>query len=86
MAVIFSIFILVQFNRKKMIVPRLMIIFFSLNLFICIFDYIMLQQFAFAEESEVRSFTWDIIRSAIMCLIWIPYFLRCKRVKNTFVK
>lgn len=83
---IFSITILVQFYRKKSIVPRLMIIFYSLSLLVGIFDYIMMQQIPLARELEAGSTIRDLLKSALTCLIWIPYFLKSERVKNTFVR
>ncbi|MFD2117894.1 DUF2569 domain-containing protein [Paenibacillus yanchengensis] len=83
---IFTLFILVQFYRKKGIIPRLMIVFYSLSLLVGIFDYIMLQQIPLAKELEDGSSIRDIIKSAITCLIWILYFLRSERVKNTFIQ
>jgi len=83
---IFSIYILVQFYRKKSIVPRLMIIFYSISLFIGIFDYILLQQIEIAKQLEDGSSIRDIIKSAITCLIWIPYFIKSERVMNTFIR
>ncbi|NMM52911.1 DUF2569 domain-containing protein [Paenibacillus aquistagni] len=83
---IFTITILVQFYRKKSIVPRLMIIFYSLSLLIGIFDYIMMQQIPLARELEAASSIRDLIKSTVTCLIWIPYFLKSERVMNTFVR
>lgn len=83
---IFTIYIIIQFYRKKSMVPRLMIIFYSLSLFIGIVDYIMLQQIAIAKELEDGSSIRDIIKSGITCLIWIPYFLKSERVMNTFIR
>lgn len=83
---IFTITILVQFYRKKSIVPRLMIIFYSLSLLIGIFDYIMMHQIPLARELEAASSIRDLIKSTVTCLIWIPYFLKSERVMNTFVR
>ena len=34
-------------------------------------------------EEDFQSLT-QISRQAVACLIWVPYMLRSKRVKNTF--
>lgn len=83
---VFSIFILVQFYRKKSIVPRLMIIFFSVSLMSNIIDYLLVLQIPLAEEMDKGSSSLKVIlRSVLGCIIWIPYFLHSVRVKNTFV-
>ncbi|MFF2887357.1 DUF2569 domain-containing protein [Paenibacillus sp. NPDC057967] len=81
----FCIFILVCFYSKKAILPRLMIIYFGISLLVVIVDYILLMQIPFARDLEDASSIKEIIRSAGTCLIWIPYFIRSVRVKNTFI-
>lgn len=81
----FTIYILVQFYRKKSMVPRLMIIFYGVSLVIGIVDFIFLNQIALAKELEDGSSIRDLFRSVLTCLIWIPYFLKSVRVRNTFV-
>lgn len=81
---LFSIIILVQFYRKKLMVPRLMILFYSLSLGVGIVDYILMQQIDLARLLEDGSSIREIIKSGITCLIWIPYFLKSERVANTF--
>ena len=82
---IFTVYIIVLFYRKKSIVPRLMIIFYSASLLVGIMDYILLQQIALAKEIEDGSSVRDLVRSGITCLVWIPYFIKSVRVRNTFV-
>ncbi|RXZ81947.1 DUF2569 domain-containing protein [Paenibacillaceae bacterium] len=83
---IFILYILIQFYRKKSMVPRLMIIFYSLSMLIGIVDYVFIQQIAIAKELEDGGSLKDIVRSVLACLIWIPYFLKSERVMNTFIK
>ncbi len=81
---IFCIYILVCLYGKKAILPRLMIIFYSVSLAIGIVDYLLLLQIPLARELEDGSSIRDIIKSGIACAIWIPYFLKSERVHNTF--
>lgn len=83
---VFSTFILVNFYRKKSMVPRLMIIFLSVSLMSNIIDYLLVIQIPLAEEMDKGTRTLKaIMRSVLGCIIWIPYFLNSVRVRNTFV-
>lgn len=82
----FTVFTLYMFYRKKFILPRLMIILYSANLFFWVVDLILLYQIPLAREVEDGSSIRELFQSIISCAIWIPYFLNSKRVKNTFVK
>lgn len=83
---VFSLYCLVNMYQKKSILPTLMITFYSSNLFFVIVDYILIKQIHFADEFQYQGISNDIIRAAIACIIWIPYFIKSERVRNTFVK
>lgn len=83
---IFCVYILFNFYQRKSLLPRLMITFYSVSLLIGIFDLILIHQIPIARELEDGSSTSDIVRSAITCVIWIPYFIKSERVNNTFVR
>jgi hypothetical protein len=83
---LFCIFVLVMFYTRKSILPKLMIIFYSASLAVGIIDTILVYQIPLAREMETGSSFTDIVRSAITCAIWIPYFLKSERVQNTFIK
>lgn len=82
---LFLIFIITQFYRKKAIVPKMMIAMYCANIAVSIIDFILFQQVAYAGEAEIASLTKAIIQAIISAAIWIPYFMKSKRVKNTFV-
>lgn len=74
--------------RKKTILPKLMIIFYSVNLAVGIIDYALLNQIELAKELDLigQDAVTDNVRAAITCAIWIPYFLKSERVQNTFIR
>jgi hypothetical protein len=83
---IFCVYILFNLYKRKFILPRLMILFYSTSLIVGIIDSILLYQIPFARETEDGNSLRDTARSIITCAIWIPYFMKSKRVKNTFVR
>ncbi len=83
---LFSIYILFNFYSKKMIFPRLMIIFYSASLIIGIIDLILMYQIPLTRELGNGESIRGIFKSAVACAIWIPYFNKSERVYNTFVK
>ena len=75
---------LVLFFQKSSYFPRLHIAIYLGVLAFLILDY-WLAGFipAVAAESDLEA--WALIwRQAVSCLIWVPYMLRSKRVRNTF--
>lgn len=79
------IVLVVLMYQKKKLFPKAMITLMILSLVISLLDYSLLQQVeAFAGMEDIKS-TKEIARAMISCAVWIPYFMRSKRVKNTFV-
>lgn len=82
---LFIVFIITQFYRKKAIVPKSMVIMYSANIAITIINFILIHQVTYAGDAEIASSIQAIIQAIISAAIWIPYFMKSKRVKNTFV-
>lgn len=78
-------FTLVQFYRKKSIVPKLMMIFYSGSLVITVVDYGLAQIITSSYDVQAEGSMKNLVRSALTCAIWIPYFIKSERVKNTFI-
>lgn len=83
---LFIAYILINFYRKKSIVPRLMIISYIVTVVVGIIDTAILNQIPMAAELEDGSSYREIFKSLVTCAIWIPYFLKSERVKNTFIR
>lgn len=82
---IFCIYIIVKFYGKKSTLPRLMIIFYIVNLAIIIVDYILVLQIPLLREMDNGDSIKEIVRAVLVCAIWTAYFTQSVRVKNTFV-
>ena len=68
------------FIGKKRTFPRTYIWFLALTLIALLADMLIIVPEEFWQEH------WPgIINQTIVCLVWIPYMLRSKRVKSTFV-
>lgn len=63
-----------------------MIIYFSSILALHTIDWILTLQIPLMWEIEGGVSPKEVIRQVIVSAIWIPYFLKSKRVKNTFVR
>ncbi|WP_367075035.1 DUF2569 domain-containing protein [Paenibacillus pabuli] len=82
---LFSLYTVFAFYSKKAILPRLMMIFYSVSLVVGIIDYLLLLQIPMASDLEDGSSMREIAKSVLTCAIWIPYFIKSVRVRNTFV-
>jgi hypothetical protein len=81
-----SIVLLVLFFQKHYRFPRMMIVYLAANLAFVGIDFFVADSIpAVAAEPDPES-TREFIRTIISAAIWIPYFLRSVRVKNTFTK
>ena len=78
--------VLVKFLGKRRSTPRLMIIWLLAATFVQIADAVLTRQIpAVAASAEISDYR-DLIRTVIFSVVWIPYFLVSRRVKNTFVE
>jgi hypothetical protein len=74
------------FFRKSRFVPKLMISWLIFGFLFVWADFFLADIVpAVAAQSDLHS-TEDLGRSLIGVLIWVPYFLQSKRVKQTFVR
>lgn len=83
----FTLLLLWLFFHKSNRVPKLFIIWLVLNAVIQIIDLVFASQIpVVASQPTDPESVKDITRSIFGAAIWIPYFLKSKRVKNTFIE
>ena len=82
---VFSIILLVFFFQKNAAAPKAMIAFLIINFLFVTIDLIAADFIPMVSESTEDDAMEGVVRAGISALIWIPYFLRSKRVKNTFI-
>lgn len=81
-----SIVLLVLFFKKHCRFPKLMIIYLLLNVAYVGGDYFLSGLIpAVAEEEDPESIK-ELVRAVVAAAVWIPYFIKSERVKNTFTK
>lgn len=83
--VIGLIIALVLMYSKKRAFPKLMIGYIIASLLFGIIDFAVASQIELLAEIEDGQSATQIVRSMIYACIWIPYFIRSERVRNTFV-
>lgn len=71
--------------KKKSAFPRLMIGYILFSLLASVLDYVLVNQVEILVEEDNGQFIREIVRACLYACIWIPYFIRSKRVRNTFV-
>ncbi|WP_127594457.1 DUF2569 family protein [Paenibacillus lautus] len=52
---------------------------------VSIVDYAAVSQIEIMAQGDTGKFISELIRSLLYASIWIPCFIRSKRVRNTFV-
>ena len=84
---LFSVWLLVLFFKKSIRLPKLFITWLILAFVIQILDQILANQIpAVGAQNTSPEAIKDLFRAFIAMLIWVPYFIRSKRVKNTFTQ
>ncbi|KRF05553.1 hypothetical protein ASG89_20730 [Paenibacillus sp. Soil766] len=84
--VIFPVFLGYLILKKKKLLKYMVINFYVINFIVNIGYYFITNSI---EEMATHDFMGEqgrnIVKSLVTCLIWIPYFINSKRVKNTFI-
>lgn len=84
---IFTLRLLWLFFKKSNRVPGLVVIWLVLSMALQVVDILFAAQIpAVAVQQNNLESVKDLTRSLVAAVIWIPYFKRSKRVKNTFVE
>lgn len=81
-----SIAIVWLFFRKSRRVPLLMVAWYVGTILVQIVDLLFAGQIPAVAAQEDNDGLKELARSSVVAMIWIPYFLVSKRVKNTFVE
>jgi len=81
----FTIFLAVLFFGRRKIFPK-MFIFYIVSVFaLCVIDVFIAVSVPNITPQMVEEVITSAVRNFTLGLIWIPYFLKSKRVKRTFV-
>jgi hypothetical protein len=83
----FTLWLLWNFFTKSRRAPKLFVIWLAASAGTRILDHLLSSQIlAVAEKPFDPADVRDLVHSIVAAAIWIPYFLRSERVKNTFIE
>ncbi|GMK39368.1 hypothetical protein PCCS19_24220 [Paenibacillus sp. CCS19] len=87
---LFVLFTLISFYRKKKFLPKLMITYYAVSFLFSVLNFILVMQIDNLETATdvpitQTSLVTGLVISAIISSLWIGYFIRSKRVRNTFI-
>jgi len=74
------------FFRKSPQVPQLFIFWLAINLIIQTIDLILMNSIPLGAGQSDQQVVGGLVRSIGSAAIWIPYFIKSVRVKNTFTR
>ncbi len=83
---IFTLWLGYFFFRKSPRVPQLFIFWLAINLVIQTIDLILMNSIPLAAGQSDQQVVGGLVRSIGSAAIWIPYFIKSVRVKNTFTR
>ena len=83
--VVFSILLAVLFVQRRRSLPLAYVVFLVLNTLFLVADTLFAAMVTPLKGSDAASFLAQMGRNVVPMVIWIPYFLVSRRVKETFV-
>ena len=83
---IWVVALLFLFFGRKRIFPSLMIAFYAANLLLVLFDLVAVSAIPVIGAQIETGSVLQLVKSILLCVIWIPYFLISVRVKKTFTQ
>lgn len=80
------LWLMTLFFRKQKRAPDIYIFFMACNFIIRLLDLMVTTVLIDDPDRDYSMEVWELIRLAVICAIWIPYFRKSVRVKNTFIR
>ena len=80
------IFAFVLFYRKKRKLPLMLIYFYLAFGLYTLINYFMIRGIPEIQDAGVTNPMTSLIRTLLTCAIWMSYFGKSVRVRNTFIK
>ena len=80
-----SIIALVLFLQRAPLFPRVMIALYLASLAIVATDFFAARLIPAVTTQEQAEGTRQLLRAIGTCAVWVPYMLRSRRVRNTFI-
>ena len=81
-----GIVLVVLFFQKRRIFPKLAILYLLANLVFVVGDTLVAGLIPVVAQQDNTSSVKEIVRSVVGACIWVPYFIKSKRVKGTFTR
>lgn len=82
---VFSGLTAILFIKRRSSFPRLAIIFYVSNFLFITVDSLIYMSLNISADSDLKDLYTQAARSFISMAIWVPYFLKSERVRETFV-
>lgn len=84
--VFFGVILVVLLFQKRKFFPKLAIIYLLTNLGFVVADFFLAGLIPAVAQQDNTSAMTEVFRSVAGACIWVPYFIKSKRVKSTFVR
>ena len=81
---VFTLWLGYLFVRQSSRTPAVFIVWLLINVAIQVIDLLLAQSIPVVAEESTAAVGREIFRAILQAAIWIPYFLRSERVRNTF--
>jgi hypothetical protein len=75
----------IGFFKKKRQVPKLFITVLVLNFLLILGNHLLIAAYATPDSDSYFESLWWTMKTPLISLVWIIYFLKSRRVANTFV-